>query len=170
MSAPRLLVVGVGNVLRGDDAFGIEVANRLMARDDLPQGVTVIETGIGGISLVQELMDGYDALLVLDAVDRGLEPGALILLEAEVPDVNDLSPIERQDFLADIHFANPHRALMLARAVGALPGVVHILGCQSGAHDDFVMEMSEVVRDALPEAIRRAVAWVRRPPLVSAPS
>ncbi len=158
--SPRLLIVGVGNVLRGDDGFGIEAAHRLMARDDVPDGAKVIETGIGGISLVQELMDGYDALLLLDAVDRGLAPGELVLLEAEVPDIDDLSPMERQDFLADMHFANPNRALMLARALGALPPLVHILGCQSGAHDDFVWGMSESVNEAVPAAVERSLLWI----------
>ena len=50
----KVLVAGVGNKLRADDAFGVEVANRLMAMD-LPEGVKVVETGIGGIALVQEL-------------------------------------------------------------------------------------------------------------------
>lgn len=169
MSA-RLLIVGVGNVLRQDDAFGIEVAHRLMARDDVPDGVKVIETGIGGISFVQELMDGYDALLVLDAVDRGGEPAQLYLLEAEVPGIDDLSPMDRQDFLADMHFANPNRALMLARALGVLPPRVYILGCQSVAHYDFAVGMSEAVSEAVPVAVERALAWVARQQRAAAPS
>ena len=52
----RVLVVGVGNVLRGDDAFGIEVLRRLQTRTDL-SGVEFFESGIAGISLVQQLMD-----------------------------------------------------------------------------------------------------------------
>ena len=50
------MVVGVGNVLHGDDGFGVEVANRLAADESLPPWVHVAETGIGGIHLVHELM------------------------------------------------------------------------------------------------------------------
>lgn len=74
----RMLIAGVGNVLRRDDGFGVEVARRLATcwRQDsaaLPDGVNphVIEVGIGGIHLVQELMVGYDALVIVDAVERG---------------------------------------------------------------------------------------------------
>ena len=160
MSAPRLLIAGVGNVLRGDDGFGIALAHMLSEHEGLPDGVTVIETGIGGISLVQELMTGYDAFLMLDAVDRGGAPGQLYLLDTDVPDVSDLSPMERQTFLADMHFANPTRALMLARAVGALPPRVFILGCQSCGHDVFEMGLSDPVREALPAAVARVEAWI----------
>ncbi|MEO7119084.1 MAG: hydrogenase maturation protease, partial [Candidatus Limnocylindrales bacterium] len=57
----RLLIAGVGNVLRGDDGFGVEVARRLESAP-LPDGVRVVETGIGGIALVQELQEGWDGL------------------------------------------------------------------------------------------------------------
>ena len=42
-----------------------------------------------GIHLVQELMDGYDVLLVVDALERGGAPGTVHVLEAEVPDLAD---------------------------------------------------------------------------------
>src|ERR671911_368262 len=47
----RILVAGVGNVLRGDDGFGPAVAELLAGV--LPQGAEVIETGTGGIALLQ---------------------------------------------------------------------------------------------------------------------
>ena len=70
MGVGRILVAGVGNVLNGDDGFGVELAWRL-AKRSLPAGVKVIETGIGGMTLVQELMLGYDAVLLLDAHQGG---------------------------------------------------------------------------------------------------
>ena len=45
----QILVVGVGNVLHGDDGFGVELAGRLMKRNDIPEAVKIIETGIGGM-------------------------------------------------------------------------------------------------------------------------
>ncbi|CAN5496979.1 hypothetical protein BH20ACT2_BH20ACT2_00860 [soil metagenome] len=125
----RILVVGVGNVLRGDDGFGVEVARRLMA-EPLPDGVVVVETGIAGISLVHELQRGWDALVVVDAVDRGRPPGTVLIIEPEVLDVGALSLSERHDQLADMHLATPDRALMLARALGVLPPRVVLVGCQ----------------------------------------
>ena len=111
----RVIVAGVGNILRSDDGFGVEVANRLMQRDQLP-GVTIVETGIAGIQLVQDLMDGYDAAIVIDTVDRGRPPGTVMLIEPDVIDVQLLDHNERYDLLADMHMATPERSLMLARA------------------------------------------------------
>src|SRR5919206_4588398 len=56
----RVLVACVGNVLRGDDGFGQAVEQRLLASGGLPPGVDLIETGIGGLGIVQQLMQGYD--------------------------------------------------------------------------------------------------------------
>ena len=66
-----MLVACVGNVLRGDDGFGPAVTERLA---DLPDGVEVIETGIGGVALLQELLAGCDGLILIDAVDRRRSP------------------------------------------------------------------------------------------------
>ena len=129
MNAVRVLVVGVGNVLHGDDGFGVAVARRLTSRR-LPPGVTVTETGIGGIHLVHELMAGYDALVVIDAVDRGRPPGTVMVIDAEVTDVEQLDVEERHDLLADMHLATPERALMVANAVGVLPAQAVLVGCQ----------------------------------------
>lgn len=156
----RVLVAGVGNVLRQDDGFGIAVVHHLLDQKGLPPGVTVIETGIAGIRMVLELLDGYDVLIIVDAVQRGGEPGQLYLLEAEVPDIDDLTYIERTDFLADMHFTNPTRAMMLARALEVLPPQVFILGCQPAAHDDFDLGLSPEVEKAIPLAATRLEAWV----------
>ena len=86
----KVLVAGVGNILRGDDGFGVAVVERLLTRGSLPSGVDVIETGIGGMSIVQQLMEGFRALIVVDAVDRGEKPGTVFVLEPEVPDASEL--------------------------------------------------------------------------------
>ena len=122
-------MAGVGNVLRSDDGFGVEVAHRL-SRLPLPEGVHVVETGIGGIALVQELQEGWDALVVVDTVDLGRPPGTVLLIEPQVVDVHELSWKERHDLLADMHLATPERALMLAGALGVLPPKLLEVGCQ----------------------------------------
>src|SRR5262245_49581995 len=113
-----VLVAGIGNVLLRDDGFGIAVVQRLAQHPALPPGVIVREIGIGGISLVQELFDGYDVLLIVDAVERGGAPGTIYLLEQEVPNLAEWPYEERQDFLANMHMTTPARALILARALG----------------------------------------------------
>lgn len=149
----RILVVGVGNVLHGDDGFGVEVARRLVDRV-LPAGVTVAETGIGGIHLVHELMAGYDALIVVDAVDHGRPPGTVMVIEPHVTDVQELAVEARHDLLADMHLATPELALMVANAVGVLPARTVIVGCQPVEIESLGEGLTDTIRDAVDVAIR----------------
>lgn len=126
---PRILVVGVGNILHGDDGFGVEVARR-MAERTLPPGVTVVETGIGGMHLVHELMAGFDGLIVIDAVDHGRPPGTVMVITPQVLDVKLLPIEQRHDLMADMHLATPELAMMVAKAVGVLPDRTVVIGCQ----------------------------------------
>ena len=148
-----MLVAGVGNDLLGDDGFGIAVVRRF-SEDGVPEGVEVFESGIGGIRMVQELMDGYEALVVVDATDRGEEPGTVYLLEVEVPGPDELTEEDRQHFLADTHLAVPSKALGLARALKVLPPRVYILGCQP-EECELGMGLSEPVERGAAEATRR---------------
>src|SRR5688500_9453041 len=86
----RLLVAGVGNLLLGDDGFGVEVARRL-ATTMLPEGARARDFGIRGVHLAYELLDGVDVLLVADALARGGEPGTLYVFE---PDTGAAAPLE----------------------------------------------------------------------------
>lgn len=149
---PHILVAGMGNVLRLDDGFGVEAAMQL-AKCDLPAGVRVVEAGISGISLVQEMLTGYDILILLDAVDRGGEPGTIYVLEPAIDDLGSYEPSARSDFLADMHYATPQRVLILAKALGVLPPRVLIVGCQVTTCDDLGTELSGPVRSALGGAI-----------------
>ena len=150
---PKVLICGVGNVLLGDDGFGVELANRLMSHKDVPDWVKVIETGIGGMSLVQELMYGYEALIILDAYTRGGEPGKLYLLEPVLPDLSQLSSQEMRDYFADTHYATPIRALSLLSHVSELPGIIRIMGCEPEELDDMKIGLSPVVADAVDKAV-----------------
>jgi len=152
----RVLVAGVGNQLRADDAFGVVVAHRLMEMD-LPEGVKVIETGIGGIALVQELQEGYDAMVIIDAVDRGRPPGHVMLILLDVPHVDDMEWGERYDFLADVHLATPERALIMSKALGVLPDNTLMVGCQPVDAETPGIPMSPEVTAACDVAVREVL-------------
>jgi len=145
----RILVAGVGNVLRGDDGFGPVVVDRLTA---LPEGVDVVETGIGGVALLQELLTGCDGLVLVDAVDQGAAPGTVFALE---PDVADAVHV------ADVHLANPERVLSMAKTMGCLPERVLIVGCQPVGMDDLGAGLSPAVERAVPAAVARVEETVR---------
>lgn len=150
----RVLVACVGNVLRHDDGFGVAVARRLHA-EPLPAGADVIETGIAGLAVVQQLMDGYDVLIVVDAVDLGGEPGSLFVLEPRVPEPEALRFDEWEPLLSNLHLAEPSRVFVLARALGVLPEQVLLVGCQPQTCDEFGESLSAPVEAAVEVAAVR---------------
>ncbi len=156
----RVLVAGMGNDLRRDDGFGIAVARRF-SEAGTPENVHVLEVGIGGIGLVQELMDGYDALVIVDAADRGEEAGTVYLLEAEVPALEEISSESREELLADMHLTVPSKALILAQALNVLPPRAYILGCQP-KECGLGMGLSEPVERGVVEAVRRLPILLRQ--------
>jgi len=79
----RVLVAGIGNIFLSDDGFGVEVAQRLLTRP-VPDGVRVEDFGIRGVHLAYELLDGYETLVLVDAVPMGEAPGTVALLEPEI--------------------------------------------------------------------------------------
>ncbi len=157
----KILVAGVGNLLRGDDAFGVRVVQRL-EQLRLPEVVRVAEVGISGVALVQELMSRYDACIVVDTAERGGAPGTLYLLEPEVeiPQGADAEKLHRE--LVDMHYAEPSRALRLAAALGVKPGHVYILACQPADVDAMTETLSQPVERAVGEAVNMIQQLIAR--------
>ena len=150
----NVLVAGVGNVLRGDDGVGVAVVEQL-EREGVPEGVRLFDVGIGGIHLVQELQDLVDALIVVDAVDTQRPPGTVVTLRPRVRTPSG------PDDLADMHYADPDRALMLAGALNRLPDVLWVVGVQPEDADRLGEGLSQPVAAAVPAAVlevRRLIA------------
>lgn len=162
MDAPKILIAGIGNELRQDDAFGMEFIRQWNQGVKMPDHIKTMEVGIGGIHLVQELHAKYDILIMADAVDWDSEPGKIFFQEIEkISDIEEMPLDEKRAFLADMHYTNPIRALMLAKALKVLPEKVYILGCQSLQHDDFAIGMSDEVKSAIPKAIKKLSTWLQ---------
>jgi hydrogenase maturation protease len=159
---PRGLVACVGNVLRGDDGFGQAVERQLRREGTLPADVDLIETGIGGMGIVHQLMAGYEALIVVDAVDRGQRPGTVFVLEPEVPEPGSLDLQEWRERFSNLHLAEPSRVLLLARALGVLPRDVRIVGCQPCCCDEYTVDLTPPVAAAVEVACRRVIDLATR--------
>lgn len=147
----RVLIAGVGNVFLGDDAFGVEVVKRLAGRA-LPEGVEVVDFGIRGMDLAYALQDDYELVVFVDATPRGEEPGTVYLIEPEIEEDGEVT--------LDTHGMDPVKVMKLARALGARPTRILVVGCEpkvmiSGEdYDDMLMELSEPVRAAVEEAVK----------------
>lgn len=148
----RILVAGMGNVLRGDDGFGIRVVERLMAMH-LPPGVEVYEAGGAGIALAQKLMDGFDACIIVDAALRGFAPGTLSCIEPEIC---------VQPRSIGLHEQDPSKVLALAAALGALPARVLLVGCEPLEVDELLADLSSPVAAAVEPAVHRILLELKQ--------
>ena len=157
---PKILIAGVGNELRQDDAFGVLLAKKLKEEALFPPSVAVMEIGSAGIHLVQQLFDKYDVLILLDIVKWGGAAGTIHFKEVEVKDIAQLPTDEKNEFLADMHYINPLKALMMAKAINVLPKQVLFLGCESEEHEDIGIGVSAAVEAALPLAFNKVRDWV----------
>jgi hydrogenase maturation protease len=153
---PRILVAGIGNIFLGDDAFGVEVARRLSARE-LTQGVRVTDFGIRGYDLAYALLDGYETTILVDACPRGEPAGTLYVIE---PDLENLGGPE--EGAVEAHSMNPLNVLRLAQSMGGSLQRVLLVGCEPATlgPEEGQMGLSEPVEAAVDEAVKLIEALV----------
>ncbi len=141
----KSLVAGIGNIFNSDDGFGVEVAQRLLGVDR-PEGVHVEDYGIRGIHLALELLEGYDLLVLVDAMARpGEAPGTLFLLEPSVDDIEGEA--------LDAHRMDPLAVLAMVADLGGVIGEVLVVGCQPETLDEGI-GLSSAVAAAVEPAVR----------------
>ena len=149
MQTKQILVAGVGNAWLRDDGFGGAVAGRLSERE-LPEGVTVLDFGSGGLDLAYEVMRGYDGLILIDVSRQGGAPGTLYVMEVESDDVE--GQIEDGQLL-NPHAMDPGTVLRFVKYVGGWPGRVMVVACEPEQVDDVGMGLSDAVEHAVVDAV-----------------
>jgi hydrogenase maturation protease len=145
----QILVAGVGNAWMQDDGFGGEVARRLEQRS-LPDGVTVMEFGSGGLDLAYEIMRGYHALVLLDVSRQGGEPGTLYVIE---PDPAEFGGAIEDGEAINPHGMDPKTVLRFVSAVGGFSGKVVVVACEPAEIEDLGIGLSPAVEAAVARAV-----------------
>lgn len=147
-------VVGMGNVLMGDDALGPHVARLLTARFELPDGVEVEDVGTPGLDLAPYL-DGARALVVVDTVVSDGPPGTIRVYRRD--DLLSSPPPDR---------TNPHQpglreALMAAELTSGMPDEVVLVGVvpadtqtRTGLSPELRSRIDDVIRTVVDELDR----------------
>jgi hydrogenase maturation protease len=178
MTGPKggVLVAGIGNIFQSDDGFGVEVIRRLAPHPErMPDGVELLDVGIRGMHLAYQLLDGYSALVLVDATARGGRPGELYLLEHDlsarpepggpdvpVPDAHDMTPDAVLALLGTLATASgQHPTAGLRRVL--------VVGCEPTTVEDG-MGLSEPVEAAVDRAataVVRVVTDLLDPPPIS---
>lgn len=154
----RILVAAVGNQWLQDDGFGPAVAKALLARDQLPAGVTVIDFGTGGLNLAYEAMNDYDALLLVDITRQGHPPGTLYTIE---PDPAEIDQQIADGATLDLHGMDPNAVLRFVKQVsGSLPKQLLVVACEPELVVEHVDEMDMGLSDVVIAAVPRAVELI----------
>lgn len=142
----RVLVAGIGNIFFADDAFGSAVALRL-EREPIA-GARCEDFGIRGVHLAYELLVGYDAAVIVDAVSHGGEPGTLYVIEPS-------EPVEASE--PDAHRMDLGSVFGFLRLLDGTPPPITIVGCEPECLDEGADVSVTIAR-----AIDAAVPLVRR--------
>lgn len=150
---PRIVVVGVGNVLMSDEGVGPHAVAALARDYDPPAGVEFVDGGTSAMELLDD-MAGADLLLIMDAVRSGAAPGEMVRIAGdEVPRffTRKLSPhqVGIGDVLASLEFT------------GESPKETVILGVEPEALE-MGMELSETVAAAVPALVTQVLGELDR--------
>jgi hydrogenase maturation protease len=156
----RTLVACLGNIFLSDDGFGVEVARRL-TRHQLPDGVRVTDYSIRGMHLAYDLAEGFDSTILVDATQRGGEPGTVYLIEPDLatdgtspdpdPDDGTAAMLARMSLL-NAHGMQPDLVLSLAGTLGAEAGRVLVVGCEPASLEEGI-GLSAPVAAAVDDAV-----------------
>jgi hydrogenase maturation protease len=150
VSKPHTLIVGIGNIFLGDDAFGCEVVKELNRRV-WPEDVRIVDFGIRGFDLAYALLEEYEVVILVDATPRGGPPGTLYTIE---PDLNEIESIESVG-VVDTHGMNPLKVLGMVKSMGGEFQKLLLLGCEPETFgpEEGQMGLSSVVQAAVPQAV-----------------
>jgi hydrogenase maturation protease len=151
----RILVAGIGNIFLGDDGFGSEVVRHVPVRQD-DSGVRVVDYGIGGMHLAYDLLDDWDALVLVDAIPNRGSSGALHIFEADHESHSGTAAL-------DAHSMDPAAVFDSLKALGGQPPYTVVIGCEVENVDEGI-GLTEAVAGAVPraiDAVKEVVAGLR---------
>jgi hydrogenase maturation protease len=144
------LVLGIGNVLWADEGFGVRCVEALLEGWELPAAVSAMDGGTQGLYLLPYVQESR-RLLVFDAIDFGLEPGTLQVLEG------DAVPAFMGAKKMSLHQTGFQEVLACAALQGWEPASVVLIGVQPVELEDFGGSLRAAVREQIPPALQLAV-------------
>ena len=147
----RVLILGIGNVLMGDEGVGVHIL-RLLEQEPVTSGVRLLDGGTGGVNLLAELTE-VDSVVLIDATRDGRPEGTVTYLHPER--VGDLPRgLGAHDFgLKDLFAA--------AALIGQLPGI-HLYTISVETVRPMCTDLSPAVAAAVPEVAFAARAHAAR--------
>lgn len=152
--APTIIVLGIGNVLWADEGFGVRCAEILQQRYEFASNVQLIDGGTQGLYLIQHVQCA-DYLLIFDAIDYGLAPGEMKVVEGE--DVPKYLGAKKMS----LHQTGFQEVLALAHLTGRYPEEVVLIGCQPEEIEDYGGSLRPLLKAAIELALQHALVRLR---------
>lgn len=153
--APRILVLGIGNLLWADEGFGVRAAEELAATYEFPDHVTILDGGTQGLYLLPYLED-TEVLIVFDAVDYGLEPGTMKIVRG--PEVPAFMGAKKMS----LHQTGFQDVIATAMLMGYCPAELLLIGIQPVELEDYGGGLRPAIAEAIGPAIAVALDELRR--------
>ncbi len=144
-ASAKTVVLGLGNILHGDDGAGAQAVSRLRADPRVPADVSLVEGGTLGLELLPYVWD-CARLIVIDAIDVGESPGTLVRMSGE-----ELNTLPGN---SSVHRLGVSDLLLALRMLAEREPQVVLLGVQPGS-TDWSCELTSCVAatiDSLAEA------------------
>ena len=145
-AAETICVLGIGNVLWADEGFGVRCIEALQQRYEFAPHVSLVDGGTQGLYLIQHVQQAT-RLLIFDAIDYGLAPGELKLVEDE--DVPRFMGAKKMS----LHQTGFQEVLSLALLTEQYPRTVLLVGCQPQELEDYGGSLRPIVKQALEDAL-----------------
>lgn len=157
---PQILILGIGNVLWADEGFGVRCVETMASRYAFPENVRLLDGGTQGLYLLP-FMEEADALIVFDAVDYGLEPGTMKIVEGdEVPAFMGAKKMS-------LHQTGFQDVIATAQLMGYCPAHLMLIGCQPVELEDYGGGLRPLVAEridpAIEIALRKLAEWGVQP-------
>jgi len=140
----KILVTGVGSILRGDDGIGVRVID-VLEKEELPENVSLHSGDVSGLDLLK-VFPGHERVVIIDAANIKEKPGTVRVL--------DLSGIKEADFKDQFstHGMALLETLTLAKNIG-LDMEIKIVAVQP-EDTSFSLEMSDLIKEKIPQIIK----------------
>ncbi len=150
----QVLILGIGNILWADEGFGVRAVEQLDQHYQFEDNVTVMDGGTQGIYLVQ-FVEQADILVVFDAIDYGLSPGEMKLIEGD--DVPRFMGVKK----ISLHQTGFQEVLMMADMLERYPDHLLLVGVQPVELEDFGGGLQKKTRQQIEPAIQAALKWLK---------
>jgi len=143
MSAKNILVLGLGNILLGDEGVGVRVIEQLLSRS-LPDEIEVIDGGTAGYELIN-FFEGKEKVIIVDAVKTNDTPGSVYKM--------DLSVVQEDETVQlSLHQIGLKNVFKMASMMDLNPEVT-LIGIVPKNYQDYNIGLSKEVEKAIPLAI-----------------